>query len=196
MASATISSYSWRWRCASSSDLAGRFLRKDFSCYNAQLNVSNTLWALTCLRSLSSSLVYLMLRLTRSHFTAHLFFIRSLAWRNTTQSALSLIYRPLFGKDEPLKVCWDICIAGQCILRNLRHKFGGDETSTCTLLEGPQRLPQLNQCRKHIFTSIDNRFRLDSNRTVVSFFLFIIQFNIKLSFRSLQHFPLACPLED
>lgn len=26
--SATISSYSWRWRCASSSDLAGRLLRK------------------------------------------------------------------------------------------------------------------------------------------------------------------------
>lgn len=97
----------------------------------------------------ASSLVYLMVWLTRSHFTAHLFFIRtwglkSLVWRNTTQSVLSLIYRPLFGKDEPLKVCEDICITGQCILSNLRHKFGGDKTSTCTLLEGPQRLPQLN----------------------------------------------------
>lgn len=59
LASATISSYSWRWRCASSSDLAGRFLRKeanDFSCYsNGQLNVSNipprNRSALTCLRN-------------------------------------------------------------------------------------------------------------------------------------------------
>ncbi len=173
MASATISSYSRRWRCASSSDLAGRFLRKDFSCYYAQLNVSNTLWALTCLRnslrSLSSSLVYLMVWLTRSHFTAHLFFIRSLAWRNTTQSALSLIYRPLFGKDEPLKVCWDM-YRRSLYPEKLAPQVRRWRDIYLYSPEGPQRLPQLNQCRKHISASIDNRFKLDCNRTVVSFF--------------------------